>query len=71
MLANGDTVEDLLSEYPFLTREDVMAPSITPPAWPRSRSRIRKTIAKRARQDAKGIILGLLSRDAASGTRAS
>ena len=25
MLANGDTVEDLLSEYPFLSREDIMA----------------------------------------------
>jgi uncharacterized protein (DUF433 family) len=25
MLANGDTVEDLLGEYPFLSREDVMA----------------------------------------------
>jgi uncharacterized protein (DUF433 family) len=25
MLANGDTVEDLLAEYPSLTREDVMA----------------------------------------------
>lgn len=25
MLANGDTVDDLLSEYPFLAREDVMA----------------------------------------------
>jgi uncharacterized protein (DUF433 family) len=24
MLANGDTVEDLLSEYSFLTREDIM-----------------------------------------------
>ena len=24
MLANGDTVEDLLSEYPFLSREDIM-----------------------------------------------
>jgi uncharacterized protein (DUF433 family) len=24
MLANGDTVEDLLSEYPSLTREDVL-----------------------------------------------
>jgi len=23
--ANGDTVEDLLSEYPFLSREDIMA----------------------------------------------
>ena len=25
MLANGDTVEDLLAEYPFLGREDIMA----------------------------------------------
>jgi uncharacterized protein (DUF433 family) len=25
MLANGDTVEDLLSEYPFLSRKDIMA----------------------------------------------
>ena len=25
MLANGDTVEDLLSEYPYLSREDIMA----------------------------------------------
>jgi uncharacterized protein (DUF433 family) len=25
MLANGDTVEDLLPEYPSLTREDIMA----------------------------------------------
>lgn len=25
MLANGDTIEDLLREYPFLSREDVMA----------------------------------------------
>jgi len=25
MLANGDTVEDLLAEYPSLHREDVMA----------------------------------------------
>ena len=25
MLANGDTVEDLLGEYPSLSREDVMA----------------------------------------------
>ena len=25
MLANGDAVEDLLAEYPSLTREDVMA----------------------------------------------
>jgi uncharacterized protein (DUF433 family) len=25
MLANGDTVEDLLADYPFLSREDVMA----------------------------------------------
>lgn len=25
MMANGDTVEDLLAEYPFLTREDIMA----------------------------------------------
>ena len=24
MLANGDTVEDLLSEYPFLSRGDIM-----------------------------------------------
>ncbi len=25
MLANGDTVEDLLAEYPPLSREDIMA----------------------------------------------
>jgi uncharacterized protein (DUF433 family) len=25
MLANGDTVDDLLREYPFLSREDIMA----------------------------------------------
>ena len=25
MLANGDTVEHLLGEYPFLSREDIMA----------------------------------------------
>lgn len=25
MLANGDTVEDLLAEYPFLARGDIMA----------------------------------------------
>jgi len=25
MLANGDTVEDLVAEYPSLSREDVMA----------------------------------------------
>ena len=25
MLANGDTVEVLLAEYPFLSREDIMA----------------------------------------------
>jgi len=25
MLANGDTAEDLLTEYPALTREDIMA----------------------------------------------
>jgi len=25
MLANGDTVDDLLAEYPSLAREDVMA----------------------------------------------
>lgn len=25
MLANSDTVEELLSEYPFLSREDIMA----------------------------------------------
>ena len=25
MLANGDTVEDLRCEYPFLSREDIMA----------------------------------------------
>jgi uncharacterized protein (DUF433 family) len=24
MLANGDTVDDLLAEYPALTREDIM-----------------------------------------------
>jgi uncharacterized protein (DUF433 family) len=25
MLANGDSIEDLLGQYPFLTREDVLA----------------------------------------------
>jgi uncharacterized protein (DUF433 family) len=25
MLANGDTIEDLLQEYPSITREDVLA----------------------------------------------
>ncbi len=25
MLANGDMIENLLSEYPFLSREDIMA----------------------------------------------
>jgi uncharacterized protein (DUF433 family) len=25
MLANGDTVDDLLTEYPSLSREDIMA----------------------------------------------
>ncbi|NOZ21542.1 MAG: DUF433 domain-containing protein, partial [Planctomycetes bacterium] len=25
MLANGDTIEDLLAEYPSLSREDVLA----------------------------------------------
>ncbi|MCD6384428.1 DUF433 domain-containing protein [Candidatus Sumerlaeota bacterium] len=25
MLANGDTIEDLLREYPSLTREDILA----------------------------------------------
>jgi uncharacterized protein (DUF433 family) len=25
MLANGDTIEDLLSEYPYLSREDILA----------------------------------------------
>lgn len=25
MMANGDTVETLLAEYPFLSREDIMA----------------------------------------------
>jgi uncharacterized protein (DUF433 family) len=25
MLANGDTIETLLHEYPFLSREDIMA----------------------------------------------
>lgn len=25
MLANGDTIDDLLAEYPSLTREDVLA----------------------------------------------
>jgi uncharacterized protein (DUF433 family) len=25
MLANGDTVEDLLAEYPSLSREDILA----------------------------------------------
>jgi uncharacterized protein (DUF433 family) len=25
MLANGDTIEDILAEYPSLTREDILA----------------------------------------------
>jgi uncharacterized protein (DUF433 family) len=25
MLANGDTIQDLLTEYPSLTREDILA----------------------------------------------
>ena len=25
MLANGDTIEDLLKEYPSITREDILA----------------------------------------------
>jgi uncharacterized protein (DUF433 family) len=25
MLANGDTVDELLAEYPFLSREDILA----------------------------------------------
>ena len=25
MLAHGDTIEDLLQEYPFLTRDDILA----------------------------------------------
>jgi uncharacterized protein (DUF433 family) len=25
MLANGDTIEELLAEYPSLTREDILA----------------------------------------------
>ena len=25
MLANGDSVDDLLTEYPFLSRDDIMA----------------------------------------------
>ena len=25
MLANGDTIDDLLAEYPTLTREDILA----------------------------------------------
>ena len=25
MMANGDSVDDLLQEYPFLSREDIMA----------------------------------------------
>jgi uncharacterized protein (DUF433 family) len=25
MLANGDTMDDLLREYPYLTREDILA----------------------------------------------
>lgn len=32
MLANGDTVEDLLVEYPSLSREDIMA-SLDYAAW--------------------------------------
>jgi uncharacterized protein (DUF433 family) len=25
MLANGDTIEELLTEYPFLERDDILA----------------------------------------------
>jgi hypothetical protein len=40
MLANGDTIDDLLAEYPSLSREDILAcASTTPLTWPRSKSR--------------------------------
>jgi uncharacterized protein (DUF433 family) len=32
MLANGDSIEDLVSEYPFLTQADVLASWIMPTA---------------------------------------
>ena len=40
MLGNGDTIGDLLAEYPSLSREDILAcASTTPLTWPRSKSR--------------------------------
>lgn len=37
MLANGDAVEDLLVEYPSLSREDLWLASTTPRSWQKSR----------------------------------
>jgi hypothetical protein len=36
MLANGDTVEAVVAENPFLSREITWPLSITPLAWPRN-----------------------------------
>jgi hypothetical protein len=38
MLANGDTVQDLLDEYTSLSREDIMPAWITLPSWRKSKS---------------------------------
>lgn len=38
MLANGDTVEDLLAEYPAITREDILACLGYAGRWPRRKS---------------------------------
>jgi len=37
MLSNGDTIEDLLSEYPTLQREDIRAALDDAAHWRRSR----------------------------------
>ena len=39
MMANGDTIEELLEEYPSLTREDILASSTMPSHWLKSRGR--------------------------------
>ena len=38
MLANGDTAEELLQEYPSLTSEDILASLIMPRNSPKKRS---------------------------------
>ena len=48
VLANGDTAEDLLSEYPSLTREDIMASWTTPLSLRKSRSHRSRLPANRA-----------------------